>query len=158
MFLLFIRVSDVRAHLNLLSDGRNQVLFSTEGVSSWLCSIAWDSVCEHPCPSTIQETNSYRQTGLVNFVFCIPAMRTIDTRGRRTWLLATLPIMCLMLAGAAGSYPADDLRSGDEKIDPMSLPQTKAAIVFIFCEIWPEMCVFRCANFLKCSLPRIHPV
>ncbi|VUC26145.1 unnamed protein product [Clonostachys rosea] len=46
--------------------------------------------------------------GAINFLFCLPAMRTIDTFGRRTWLLATLPIMSLLLAGAAGAFPADD--------------------------------------------------
>ena len=59
--------------------------------------------------------------GMVNFFFCLPAMRTIDTSGRRAWLLATLPLMCVLLVAAAGSW------KWDNEHKPI------AAIVFIFC-------------------------
>lgn len=36
-------------------------------------------------------------TGIVNFVFAIPGMLTIDTRGRRFLLLLTFPIMSIFL-------------------------------------------------------------
>ncbi len=46
--------------------------------------------------------------GIVNFVFCLPAIRTIDTLGRRKWLTATLPIMAVMMACAAISSRITD--------------------------------------------------
>ncbi|KAK7953727.1 hypothetical protein PG988_014421, partial [Apiospora saccharicola] len=39
--------------------------------------------------------------GAVNFLFGLPAIRTIDTLGRRKWLILTLPLMCLAMLGAA---------------------------------------------------------
>ncbi|KAI1273948.1 sugar transporter-domain-containing protein [Xylaria sp. FL0933] len=39
--------------------------------------------------------------GAVNFLFGLPAIRTIDTLGRRKWLVLTLPIMCLFMTAAA---------------------------------------------------------
>ncbi|KAF3054845.1 putative polyol transporter 1 [Daldinia childiae] len=39
--------------------------------------------------------------GAVNFVFGLPAIRTIDTLGRRKWLVLTLPVMCLLMMAAA---------------------------------------------------------
>ncbi|KFY02863.1 hypothetical protein O988_01862 [Pseudogymnoascus sp. VKM F-3808] len=39
--------------------------------------------------------------GAINFIFCIPAIRNIDTLGRRTLLLGTLPFMSIFLFGAA---------------------------------------------------------
>ncbi|KAI1472691.1 uncharacterized protein F4812DRAFT_21467 [Daldinia caldariorum] len=39
--------------------------------------------------------------GAVNFIFGLPAIRTIDTLGRRKWLVMTLPIMCLLMMAAA---------------------------------------------------------
>jgi hypothetical protein len=73
------------------------------------CSIALALVClaVAPQPQALSLT-SCGYTGAINFLFCLPAMRTIDTFGRRTWLLATLPIMGILLAGAAGAFPLDD--------------------------------------------------
>ncbi|KAI1877075.1 uncharacterized protein JN550_001147 [Neoarthrinium moseri] len=42
--------------------------------------------------------------GAVNFLFGIPAWRTIDTIGRRKWVLATLLPMAVMMAGASASF------------------------------------------------------
>ncbi|KAI1374386.1 hypothetical protein F4677DRAFT_447380 [Hypoxylon crocopeplum] len=57
--------------------------------------------------------------GAVNFVFGLPAIRTIDTLGRRKWLVLTLPMMCLlMLAAALASLIYDQ--------------QTRAAIIALF--------------------------
>ncbi|KAI0909497.1 sugar transporter-domain-containing protein [Ustulina deusta] len=39
--------------------------------------------------------------GAVNFLFGLPAIRTIDTLGRRKWLVLTLPLMCLFMTAAA---------------------------------------------------------
>ncbi|WAQ91774.1 hypothetical protein PtA15_15A166 [Puccinia triticina] len=48
-------------------------------------------------------------TGLVNWVFAIPALYTIDTFGRRNLLLATFPAMsaCLFVTGMAFFIPVD---------------------------------------------------
>ncbi|KAM0284162.1 hypothetical protein ACHAQH_002152 [Verticillium albo-atrum] len=46
--------------------------------------------------------------GAVNFVFCLPAIRTIDTLGRRKWLNLTLPLMAALMAAAALSFRAPD--------------------------------------------------
>ncbi|KAM0327248.1 hypothetical protein ACHAQA_006383 [Verticillium albo-atrum] len=46
--------------------------------------------------------------GAVNFVFCLPAIRTIDTLGRRKWLNLTLPLMAALMAAAALSFQAPD--------------------------------------------------
>ncbi|KAI3321109.1 hypothetical protein HD806DRAFT_546901 [Xylariaceae sp. AK1471] len=46
----------------------------------------------------------------VNFLFGLPAIRTIDTLGRRKWLVLTLPVMCLfMTAAALSTLIHDDL-------------------------------------------------
>ncbi|KAI8628443.1 major facilitator superfamily domain-containing protein [Xylariaceae sp. FL1651] len=39
--------------------------------------------------------------GAVNFLFGLPAIRTIDTLGRRKWLVLTLPLMGLFMTAAA---------------------------------------------------------
>ncbi|KAI0528494.1 hypothetical protein GGR58DRAFT_526120 [Xylaria digitata] len=39
--------------------------------------------------------------GTINFLFGLPAIRTIDTLGRRKWLVVTLPLMCLFMTSAA---------------------------------------------------------
>eukprot|EP00918_Siedleckia_nematoides_P069654 GHVU01151896.1.p1 GENE.GHVU01151896.1~~GHVU01151896.1.p1 ORF type:complete len:615 (+),score=34.93 GHVU01151896.1:263-2107(+) len=48
-------------------------------------------------------------TGLVNWVFALPALYTIDTFGRRNLLLVTFPAMalCLLLTGMAFFIPQD---------------------------------------------------
>jgi len=43
-------------------------------------------------------------TGIVNFVFAIPAVYTIDTFGRRNLLLTTFPLMSLFLTFGALSF------------------------------------------------------
>ncbi|GJC77536.1 putative polyol transporter 1 [Colletotrichum liriopes] len=50
--------------------------------------------------------------GAVNFVFGLPAIRTIDTLGRRKWLMLTLPVMALfmLLAGVSFHIRNDDAR------------------------------------------------
>ncbi|KAL7923269.1 sugar transporter domain-containing protein [Trichoderma austrokoningii] len=42
--------------------------------------------------------------GAINFLFALPAVRSIDTMGRRKWLLATLPFMALFMLGAGLSF------------------------------------------------------
>lgn len=46
--------------------------------------------------------------GAINFIFALPAIRSIDTIGRRSWLLATLPLMAIFMAGAALSFQIKD--------------------------------------------------
>lgn len=46
--------------------------------------------------------------GAINFVFALPAVRSIDTLGRRRWLLMTLPFMALFMLGGALSFSIDD--------------------------------------------------
>ncbi|XP_044717245.1 sugar transporter domain-containing protein [Hirsutella rhossiliensis] len=38
--------------------------------------------------------------GAINFLFALPAIKSIDTLGRRKWLLTTLPFMSLFMLGA----------------------------------------------------------
>lgn len=56
-------------------------------------------------------------TGLVNWVFAIPALYTIDTFGRRNLLLATFPAMsiCLLVTGMAFFIPFDGPGTGDHR-------------------------------------------
>lgn len=37
----------------------------------------------------------------MNFVFGLPAIKSIDTMGRRRWLLSTLPLMAVFMLGAS---------------------------------------------------------
>lgn len=43
--------------------------------------------------------------GAVNFLFGLPAIKTIDTLGRRKWLITTLPLMCIFMLMGALSFP-----------------------------------------------------
>ncbi|KAK8127187.1 MFS general substrate transporter [Apiospora sp. TS-2023a] len=43
--------------------------------------------------------------GAVMFFCGLPAIKTIDTLGRRKWLISTLPLMCIFMAAAAYSFP-----------------------------------------------------
>jgi hypothetical protein len=77
--------------------------------------------------------------GAVNFFFGLGAMRysrltcvwclkltrgrTIDTAGRRAWLMLTLPMMCIFLFAAALAFPAED---------DISSPRTAVGIFFVF--------------------------
>lgn len=42
-------------------------------------------------------------SGAINFLFALPAIRTIDTLGRRKWLTITLPLMVILMTAAAAS-------------------------------------------------------
>ncbi|XXG95821.1 hypothetical protein Hte_002092 [Hypoxylon texense] len=57
--------------------------------------------------------------GAINFFFGLPAIRTIDTLGRRKWLVMTLPVMCLFMLAASLSTMIHD-------------PKTKGGIVALF--------------------------
>lgn len=43
----------------------------------------------------------------MNFVFALPAIKSIDTLGRRKWLLMTLPGMALCMLGGSLSFLID---------------------------------------------------
>ena len=63
--------------------------------------------------------------GAVNFLCGLPSIRTIDTLGRRKWLIMTLPVMCLfMLCASLGSL--------------ISIADTEIWVVavFLFCEFF----------------------
>lgn len=77
----------------------------------------------------VQNVCSNCVTGFLNFVFALPAIRRIDTMGRRRWLLITLPFMSLMMAAAALSF----LALYNESI-PQSPKVTCALVVlFLYC-------------------------
>jgi hypothetical protein len=61
--------------------------------------------------------------GAINFFCGLGAMRTIDTAGRRAWLLTTLPIMSLSLMAAAIAFPP--------KVD-IGSARSVVGIIFIF--------------------------
>ncbi|KAH0599186.1 hypothetical protein MHUMG1_03303 [Metarhizium humberi] len=46
--------------------------------------------------------------GAINFVFALPAVKSIDTLGRRRWLLLTLPFMAVFMLGAGLSENVRD--------------------------------------------------
>ncbi|KAI0378902.1 hypothetical protein F5Y04DRAFT_136548 [Hypomontagnella monticulosa] len=60
--------------------------------------------------------------GAINFFFGLPAIRTIDTLGRRKWLVLTLPLMCLFMTAAALSSLISTSDGG----------RTRAAIIALF--------------------------
>ncbi|KAG6011063.1 hypothetical protein E4U21_000094 [Claviceps maximensis] len=49
--------------------------------------------------------------GAINFLFALPAVRSIDTIGRRRWLNITLPFMAIFMLGAAVSGHIEDINS-----------------------------------------------
>ncbi|KAK7397661.1 hypothetical protein QQX98_012972 [Neonectria punicea] len=61
--------------------------------------------------------------GTVNFVFALPAIKSIDTLGRRRWLILTLPAMAVLMGGGALSFL---IRDNDTKIGVL------AFFLFIF--------------------------
>ncbi|KAF4946659.1 hypothetical protein FGADI_11007 [Fusarium gaditjirri] len=63
--------------------------------------------------------------GGVNFLFGLLAMRSIDTLGRRRWLLFTLPLMSLFLMAAAIAYK-DNYSKGVEA-------RNIVGTVFVYC-------------------------
>ena len=60
----------------------------------------------------------------MNFAFGLPAIRTIDTLGRRKWLILTLPVMSLFMMAAALStlIPKDETA------------RTGIVALFVFCK------------------------
>ncbi|OTA06064.1 hypothetical protein A9Z42_0067840 [Trichoderma parareesei] len=65
--------------------------------------------------------------GAINFLCALPAVRSIDTLGRRKWLLATLPFMALFMFGAALAFT----------IEPRNIRVGVAAFfLFIFAAVY----------------------
>jgi hypothetical protein len=54
--------------------------------------------------TAVYQTNGVNSIGAINFLFALPAVRSIDTMGRRRWLLVTLPFMALFMLGAGLSF------------------------------------------------------
>lgn len=73
-----------------------------------------DSVRESRYSSPCAVTDMRPRIGAINFLFALPAIKSIDILGRRKWLNATLPFMALfMLGGAVSSFIEDkDKRIG----------------------------------------------
>jgi hypothetical protein len=64
-------------------------------------------------------------SGAINFFFGLPAIKSIDTIGRRKWLLTTLPLMAVFMLGAALAFMIDN-------------PSTRTGIVAVF--LFREIC------------------
>jgi len=85
--------------------------------------------------------------GLLNFVFAIPAIWTMDSLGRRGLLLWTLPVMglCMLLAGVSFSLPSGQEPGSSHAVlssDGGSLMTTNgistrfallASMIYLFC-------------------------
>lgn len=54
--------------------------------------------------------------GLLNFLFCLPAIHSIDVLGRRKVLLFTIPGMALTLMAAAISFYAVNEKARNEVV------------------------------------------
>ena len=70
----------------------------------------YDKPQDYPVTNVQKLTRHGASQGVVNFVFGLPAIRTIDSLGRRKWLLLTLPLMAIWLMAAALVFtrPKDD--------------------------------------------------
>lgn len=85
--------------------------------------------------------------GLLNFVFAIPAIWTMDSLGRRSLLLWTLPVMglCMLLAGVSFSLPSGQepgssrvvLSQNDDDLVTINAISTRfallASMIYLFC-------------------------
>lgn len=63
------------------------------------------------------------RVGAINFLFGLPAIKSIDTIGRRRWLLATLPLMAVFMLGVSLSFMIHDQAA-----------KTGVAATFLICE------------------------
>jgi hypothetical protein len=81
-------------------DSREGTTGEINTTTPYLYSFGFGEYC-HSTTLFAQVRLTLRPTGAINFIFCIPAIRNIDTRGRRTLLLGTLPFMSIFLFGAA---------------------------------------------------------
>lgn len=73
-------------------------------------------------------------TGIINFLFAIPAIYTIDTFGRRNLLLTTFPLMgiCLLWCGMSFFLPLDP-ETGRPSIERLS---SIAAAIYTFMAVY----------------------
>ncbi|RYO81805.1 hypothetical protein DL762_006930 [Monosporascus cannonballus] len=69
----------------------------------------------------------------VNFLFGLPAIKTIDTLGRRKWLITTLPLMCIFMLMAALSLPLPHEAGGNTRVT------IRLATIFLYCEPISEL-------------------
>lgn len=67
--------------------------------------------------------------GFVNFVMALPAIWTMDTLGRRTLLLLTLPLMAITMAIAGGSFSIPESHS-TFRIGML------ASMIYLFCALY----------------------
>lgn len=86
-------------------------------------------------------------TGIVNFLFAIPAVYTIDTFGRRNLLLTTFPLMSLCLFWAGFSFlipnrdnpdfvPGSDLPAEQPMIPSQAQLGSVAAAIYTFMAVY----------------------
>lgn len=77
-------------------------------------------------------------TGIVNWLFAIPAIYTIDTFGRRNLLLTTFPLMAICLFWGGFSFMIDGLEAAQEDGYEASNAQlgSVAAAIFTFMAVY----------------------
>ncbi|OTA89268.1 hypothetical protein M434DRAFT_79571 [Hypoxylon sp. CO27-5] len=79
--------------------GINVLAFYSDPLAAMIYSLGYGMLSSNP---SLQPLSYHHITiGAINFVFGLPAIRTIDTLGRRKWLVLTLPVMCLLMMAAA---------------------------------------------------------
>ncbi|KAG5920758.1 hypothetical protein E4U42_006080 [Claviceps africana] len=80
--------------------------------------------------------NENPRLGAINFLFALPAIRSIDTIGRRRWLNITLPFMAIFMLGAAVSGYIEDIntRIGITACFLFRLNVIALVMVFLFVE------------------------
>ncbi|KAK8050877.1 hypothetical protein PG993_002262 [Apiospora rasikravindrae] len=88
---------------------------STVALSQQLCGINVSAFYSGPLFNSLIEGDRRHKNitalglsvgfGAVMFFCGLPAIKTIDTLGRRKWLISTLPLMCIFMAAAAYAYP-----------------------------------------------------
>ncbi|KIL94419.1 hypothetical protein FAVG1_02983 [Fusarium avenaceum] len=71
--------------------------------------------------------------GAVNFFFALPAMRSIDIIGRRSWLLSTLPFMSFFLMAATVAYALSPRQNDGDQLRPVAnTGGSISGIIFIY--------------------------
>ncbi|KAH7245821.1 major facilitator superfamily domain-containing protein [Fusarium tricinctum] len=58
--------------------------------------------------------------GAVNYFFALPAMRSIDIIGRRSWLLSTIPFMSFFLMAATVAYALSPQQNDGDQSQPVA--------------------------------------
>ncbi|KAI1208183.1 uncharacterized protein F4807DRAFT_155344 [Annulohypoxylon truncatum] len=116
-------------------------------------SVTSSSKGDHPLSTPMLYSFGY---GAVNFFCGLPAIRTMDTLGRRKWLVITLPVMTLfMLAAALSSTTSSEINNG--------VTRTALIAVFVFRKyvdgVLKQQTLTRCvAVFTATYAPGLGPI